>query len=113
MEQLLYLIPFIPFVGFIFNGLLGKKLPKLVSGWISTLCVLASFTLSILVFTDMLNSHKAFKQSVYNWIAFDGLSIDFSFYADQLSILFMLVITGVGSLIHIYSIGYMKEDEGF
>ncbi len=113
MEQLLFLIPFIPFAGFLINGVFGKYLPKQVSGWLSTICVLLSFGLSLAAFSEILNTQKLLKQSLYNWVAFDGFSVDFGLMADQLSVLFMLVITGVGSLIHIYSIGYMKEDDGF
>ena len=74
---------------------------------------MVSFFCSIFLFNHLYNGGEAVKLNLYNWIAAGNISIDFSFLADRLSVWMMLIITGVGFLIHIYSIGYMHHDEGF
>jgi NADH-quinone oxidoreductase subunit L len=68
---------------------------------------------SVLIFSALLKSHEPITVSVYQWIQTDSLKISFSFVADSLSSIMLLIITGVGFLIHVYSIGYMHHDEGF
>ncbi len=104
---------FAPLIGFGISGLLGRFLPKNITGLISSASVLLSFCCSIRLFTHLLNGGEALKLNLYNWISAGSISIDFSFLADNLSVWMMLIITGIGFLIHIYSIGYMKQDEGF
>ncbi len=104
---------FAPLLGFIFSGICGRFLPKNITGLISSSSVLVSFVCSIILFNHLLHGDEAIKVNLYNWISTGNISIDFSFLADNLSVWMMLIITGIGFLIHIYSIGYMKQDEGF
>ena len=107
------LIPLLPLVGFVLNGVGFRRVPTGLVGIIATLAVLASFLIAISLFTSF--SPEAGPQIVtlFDWISVGDLRINFSFQIDQLSLLMLLVVTGVGTLIHLYSIGYMKHDEGF
>ncbi|GAA4495611.1 NADH-quinone oxidoreductase subunit L [Hymenobacter ginsengisoli] len=108
-STLLYvLIPGLPFLGFLLNGLLNRKLSGTVAGAIGTLAVLGSFGLSLYLF---LNFQYQYTVNLFDWISVGSLQIPFSYQIDQLSLLMLLLITGVGTLIHIYSIGYMHHDE--
>ncbi|MBI3233753.1 MAG: hypothetical protein HYZ42_06885 [Bacteroidetes bacterium] len=112
MEMLTILIPLLPLIGFAINGLLGKNISKSLVGMIGSGAVLASFILSIMAFSQVLNT-GAFQSYAFNWITVGSLKVDIAFQVDQLSAMMMLIITGIGFLIHIYSIGYMHEDSGF
>ncbi|MVN78631.1 NADH-quinone oxidoreductase subunit L [Hymenobacter sp. HMF4947] len=108
-STLLYvLIPGLPFLGFLLNGLLNKRLSGTVAGAIGSLTVLGSFLLSIFLFV---NFKYQYTVELFDWITVGSLQIPFSYQIDQLSLLMLLLITGVGFLIHIYSIGYMSHDE--
>ncbi|AMR27059.1 NADH-quinone oxidoreductase subunit L [Hymenobacter psoromatis] len=108
-STLLYvLIPGLPFLGFLLNGLLNRKLSGTLAGTIGTLTVLGSFGLSLFLF---LNFQYQYTVNLFDWISVGSLQIPFSYQIDQLSLLMLLLITGVGALIHIYSIGYMQHDE--
>lgn len=78
--------------------------------WLATLAPIASFVIGLLLFLQMLEQPEAVSIQVYEWLATGSWSVNIDLLVDQLSILFVLLITGVGSLIHIYSIGYMAED---
>ncbi|KUH93888.1 NADH-quinone oxidoreductase subunit L [Mycobacterium sp. IS-3022] len=76
---------------------------------------LASFVVGVVLFTDMLGrdaEHRTVHETLFSWVPVGGLQVDFGMQLDQLSMCFVLLITGVGSLIHIYSIGYMADDPG-
>lgn len=104
----------LPLIGFLINGLLGKKLPKNVSGWIGSLAVLGSFAISVKYFLGFLSgSATAIDVNLFEWISFGKISISFGILIDQLSVLWLLVVTGIGFLIHVYSISYMHDDESF
>lgn len=111
---LLILIPLLPLIGFLINGIGFRHIPKGAAGLIGSLAALGSFAASLAVLL-------AFKEAgsvpqvvtLFDWINVGELHIPFSFQIDQLSLLMLMIITGVGSLIHIYSIGYMKHDPGF
>ena len=106
---LLYLfIPGLPFLGFLLNGLLNRKLSGTVAGALGTLTVLGSFGLSLFLF---LNFQYQYTVQLFDWISVGSLQIPFSYQIDQLSLIMLLLITGVGTLIHLYSIGYMHHDE--
>ena len=106
---LLYvLIPGLPFLGFLLNGLLNKRLAGTVAGAIGSLTVLGSFLLSVFLFV---NFKYQYTVELFDWITVGSLQIPFSYQIDQLSLLMLLLITGGGFLIHIYSIGYMSHDE--
>lgn len=114
MIKLIALIPLFPLLGFLINGFFGKKISKGLSGAIAYISVLASFIVSILIFVELQYSvEKSHIVSLFSWINSDTLKIPFEFLVDPLSAVFLLIITGIGFLIHIYSIGYMHDDEGF
>src|SRR5436190_285104 len=109
--MLLLLIPLLPFAGFLVNAFLGKRLPKSVSGGVACLAMLASFTVSALsVWTLVGHGAPWIEATVYRWIASGDLQVPLQFRLDHLSALMILVITGIGSLIHIYSTAYMHEE---
>lgn len=112
MQQLIPLIPFLPFIGFLINGLFGKNLSKTTVGIIGAGTLLASFLLTVGCFNQVSGS-GAIETSLYQFMAVDSLNINFGFLVDHLSVWMMLIVTGVGFLIHVYSIGYMHDDEGF
>jgi NADH-quinone oxidoreductase subunit L len=107
----LLLIPLLPLLGFAINGLSYPKLSKKWAGVIGTIPPLVAFGLSIQLFLNF--DGQAQIHELAEWIKIGDLSIPFAFQIDQLSIMMLLVITGVGTLIHIYSMGYMSHDEGF
>jgi NADH-quinone oxidoreductase subunit L len=108
--QIVYLIPLLPLIGFLINGLGRKQLSKSAIGIIGSGVILASFVLSIWVFLQVKggNTHEA---HYFDFISVGSLKIPFAFKIDQLSSLFLLIITGVGFLIHVYSTSYMHEEK--
>ncbi len=108
----LWLIPLLPFAGFLINGTVGRRLPKALVSAVALLAPLASFAVVLLAAA----SHAALpyvETCPLGWIHAGIVNIDFSFVLDHLSLLMLLVVTGVGFLIHIYSVGYMAHDEGY
>ncbi len=108
--DLVYLIPLLPLIGFLINGLGRKHLSKGMIGIIGSGTVLVSFLISVWVFMQVKdgNTHVA---NYFNFISVGKLSIPFAFQIDQLSSIFLLIITGVGFLIHVYSTSYMHEEK--
>lgn len=100
-----------PFAGFLFNVFFGKKVSKVISGAIGTLTVFISFLMSICFFTQVYQNGKAFEISLFDWISVHNFKLSFGLLLDQLSLLWLLFVTGIGSLIHLYSISYMHDDE--
>ena len=100
-----------PFIGFLFNVFFGKKMGKTLSGTIGTLSVVVSLAVSIFFFLKVNESHQAIVINLFDWIKFSNFSVKFGFLLDQLSLLWLLFVTGIGSLIHLYSISYMHDDE--
>jgi NADH-quinone oxidoreductase subunit L len=114
MIKLAALVPLFPLLGFLLNAFFGKKISKGLSGTIASLSVLASFIVSVLIFVELEGSrNKEHVISVFSWINSGTLEIPFQFLIDPLSSVFLLIITGIGFLIHVYSTGYMHDDEGF
>lgn len=112
MKDFIYLIPLFPLLGFIINGLFWKSMPKKAAGWIGTLAILASFLLSLINFIQLpTGGYESIK--MFSLLQVSGLDVPFSFKIDELSSMFLLIITGIGTLIHLYSMGYMKEDSGY
>lgn len=111
--QNLILILAAPLLGFLFSGIAGSKLPKAVTGWVSSFTVLISFLLSFGIFNDLRHGGKAVFVHLFDFINTSGLHIGFDVQADQLTSMMMLIITGIGFLIHVYSISYMHDDPGF
>jgi NADH-quinone oxidoreductase subunit L len=100
-----------PFAGFLFNVFFGKKVSRGISGTVGTLAVLVSFLLSISFFVQLQESGKPLQISLFDWISVHNFKLDFGLLLDQLSLLWLLFVTGIGSLIHLYSISYMHDDE--
>jgi NADH-quinone oxidoreductase subunit L len=109
---MLLLIPLLPFLGFVANALMGRRLPKSVSGGLACLAMLASFAISALSVWSLVNDagHPWHEETYYRWIASGDLQIPLQFRLDRLSSLMILVVTGIGSLIHVYSTAYMHEE---
>jgi NADH-quinone oxidoreductase subunit L len=100
-----------PLLGFLVNVFFGKSLGKTLSGVIGTLSVLVSFIATAYFFGSIATQPEGIKISVFDWIQISNFKVDFGFQLDQLSILWLLFVTGIGTLIHVYSISYMYEDE--
>ncbi|QHS55100.1 NADH-quinone oxidoreductase subunit L [Mucilaginibacter sp. 14171R-50] len=113
MDNLIWLIPVLPLAGFVINGLGRNTLPKNLIGAIGSLLVLVSFGISVATFFQIKNSGMPVEVTLFDWIAVGDFHIPFAFLVDQLSSIMLLIITGVGFLIHLYSIGYMHDDNGF
>jgi NADH-quinone oxidoreductase subunit L len=122
MKNLILLIPLLPFIGFLINGLGRKYLPKSVVGLIGCGTLLASFILSLMVFfrldevsgRQITANARVLGNPVFNYFDFiniSSLKIPFAFQIDQLCTVFLLIITGVGFLIHVYSTAYMHEEK--
>ena len=107
--QIVWLIPVLPLIGFLINGLGRNNLSKTLSGLIGTGVILASFLISVYVFLSVKegNTHLI---HYFEFINTGSLNVHFDFQIDQLSSLFLLIITGVGFLIHVYSTSYMHEE---
>lgn len=113
MTKLTYLIPLFPLIGFLVTGLGRRSLSKAAVGIIACGSVLASFILSVLLFLVVKTpGFNPTQVKYFDFIHTAGIDIPFAFQVDQLSSLFLLVITGVGFLIHLYSTAYMHEEEG-
>ena len=114
MSFICLLIPLLPFLGFVINGLGHRSLPRSLAGFIGCTTVLLSFLLSVYLFIDFRSAGSIpYLAEVYSWISVGTLQIPFSFMIDQLTLLMLLMVTGVGFVIHVYSAGYMSHDEGF
>ena len=116
MSQALIVVLLIaPLVGFLINGLFGKWLKgnEKLSGWIGALAVLVSLVCSIIAFTSLTSGAAPLDETLYEWITGEGFAFNIGFRVDALTAVMLLVITGVGFLIHVYSIGYMHGDEGY
>src|SRR5215510_1287514 len=106
-----WLIPFFPLLGFLINGLGRKILSKSLVSIIGCGVVLVSFILSIWIFWQVKNGNTV-TANYFDFISVRSLHIPFAFQIDQLSAIFLLIITGVGFLIHVYSTSYMHEEAG-
>jgi len=113
MENLVYAIVLLPLLGFLINGLFGKNLPKIVVGSLATAMVFASFCIAVSIFMNFDSESQPVIVKAFEWFRINGVQINFGFQIDQLSLMMVMIITGIGSLIHLYSIGYMSHDKGF
>lgn len=114
MINLVWLIPLFPLLGFLINGLGRNMLSKTVVGFVGCLSVMASFAVSVGIFLELNSSEtKSFIIPIFDWISAGTVKIPFSFLIDPLSALMLLIVTGIGFLIHVYSTGYMNHDAGF
>jgi len=123
MAQSLFWIPLLPLLGFLINGIWymffqspanGRKAGATVPGVIASLSIFGAFVFSLKAFLELKGlapEQRVLEQLLFNWMKVGELSLDVTLRVDSLSTLFTLVITGVGTLIHLYSIGYMGHDE--
>lgn len=107
------LIPILPLLGFLFIALSGKRLVRGFASLVGCGSVFASFAFSLALFIKLLNGAEPFQITLFDWISAGSFHATIGFLIDPLSSLMLLTITGVGFLIHVYSIGYMHDDEGF
>jgi len=111
--MMLLLIPLFPFLGFLVNASIGRRLSKSVAGLVAVAAMVASFAValtSVIQLAGLPVESRAIVQTVFTWISSGNFTADFTLRADPLSALMILVITGIGSLIHIYSTSYMHEE---
>jgi len=109
----LLLIPLLPFLGYLVNVFLGRRLSKSVSGGVACLAMLGSFGIGVVQFWALLGRAphaRMIEQTVYAWITAGDLQIPFTLRFDPLGALMVLVVTGIGFLIHVYSLAYMHEE---
>ncbi|HCL84711.1 MAG TPA: NADH-quinone oxidoreductase subunit L, partial [Chitinophagaceae bacterium] len=112
MSKYIYLVPLFPLIGFLINGLFRKSLSKSLAGVIGSGMIGASFVVSLAIFFQV--KQEAFQPvtvTLFQFIQAGTLKIPFAFLVDPLSTLFLLIITGVGFLIHVYSMAYMHEED--
>ncbi|WMX45610.1 NADH-quinone oxidoreductase subunit L [Streptomyces roseicoloratus] len=113
MDNLIALLVAAPLLGAAVLLTGGRRLDK-AGHWLGTLLAAVSFVIGLVLFADMLGKSaddRTLHQTLYTWIPVEGFQADIAFQLDQLSMTFVLLITGVGTLIHVYSIGYMEHDE--
>ncbi len=109
-----WFVPLFPLAGFLVNSLFSRYLKGSRAGYIASFSVGMSFLYSLILFFIVRNDHQfAYTLNLFSFIRTAGFSVPFEFLVDALSVTMMLIVTGVGLLIHGYSIGYMKEDERF
>jgi NADH-quinone oxidoreductase subunit L len=116
MLDVIWLIPAFPLAGFLLILLFGRRLGEPKSGWLAATMVLASFVVSLGAFFDLRSldhNDRAHVETLFSWVPVSSLQIDMAFLADPLSLTMCLFVTGVGFLIHVYSIGYMHGDRNF
>ncbi len=109
-------IVLLPLIGFAINGLLNKRLPRAVSATVGVGSVAGAFVLSVMAFLKLRAlpaDERVLVDHLFSWIPVGELNIDAGLMVDPLSACMILLVTGVGSLIHLYSVGYMAKDEGF
>ena len=116
MLDLVWLIPALPLAGFLVLLAIGRRIGEPGAGWLATAMCGGSFLATLVVYAGLLGEdehHRSFVQTLFEWMPVGDLQVDIAFLADPLSITMALFVTGVGTLIHLYSIGYMHGDDGF
>jgi len=108
--KLTFLMLLLPLVGFVVLGLAGRAMPRSVIALLGCGVVLASFVIALTNFFQM-QSNDVYDKTYWTWLNAGGLNITFGVLVDHLSSIMMLVVTGVGFLIHVYSAGYMEEED--
>ncbi len=111
-----WLIPGLPLAGFLALLVAGRKLGEPLAGWLATSAIGGAFVTSVVMFGQLLSLHGEERRHVaklFTWVPVNGFHVDVAFLVDPLSITMALFVTGIGTLIHLYSIGYMHGDERF
>ena len=113
--NLIWLIPALPFAGFVLNGTLGRRLSRAGVSAIALLFTLVPAILVAMLWSSMLGAGtpEAITITSRAWIAVTGFQVNFAFTVDHLTLIMLAIITGVGFLIHIYAAGYMAHEEGY
>src|ERR1700733_15053995 len=109
----LWLIPILPLAGAAINGFFGRRSSKLAITAVALVFSFAAFFMALLTAWGFSSAQAPYFCNLAHWIRSGNFQVDFSFYLDQLSLVMLLVVTGVGFLIHIYSVGYMWDDDGY
>jgi NADH-quinone oxidoreductase subunit L len=112
VDTLAPLVLLAPLLGFLANAVFGRLLPRRLVGWIGAGSIGLAFVFAVLILIQVIQGHKL-DQTYFTWWRSGDFDVPFNLYVDALSTLMILVITGVGFLIHVYSIGYMAEDPGY
>jgi len=113
MLELIWLVPALPLAGFLVLLLAGPSLGEPRSGWLATAMSVSSFAITVVVFIGLLGrdaENRVFEQVLFDWLSLGNLTVEAGFLVDPLSITMALFVTGVGSLIHLYAVGYMHGD---
>ena len=116
MLNTVWLVPALPLAGFLLLVLFGRRLAEPKAGWLAATMCGSSFFVTLIVFLDMVSKtaeERSHVVRVFSWIPVGSLQVDLAFLADQLSITMALFITGIGTLIHLYAVGYMHGDPKF
>ena len=119
LVELVWLVPLLPLLGFITLMFFGRRLGEPVAGWIATGAMGGSFLASLVVFAGMLgleggeSGERIVQVKLFDWVVAGDFNVDIGLLADPLSVTMILFITGVATLIHLYSIGYMHGDPNF
>src|SRR5215207_2889437 len=113
MADFLFLIPLLPLAAFAVNFLLGRWVIKDAAHWVAAPAVFGSWLVSLLVLRDISRHDEPISQHLFRWIPAGDFNVDVNLYADQLTAVMLMVVTTVGFLVHVYSIGYMKGDGGY
>lgn len=116
MESFLWIIPAFPLVGFLLLLARGKKFGEPLAGWIAAACVFGAFVFSLATFVELLSKpaeSRSMSRLLYCFVESGGFGVKIGILADPLSITMALFVTGIGTLIHVYAIGYMHGDERF
>ncbi len=112
MQQIYLAIPMLPLAAAVVVGLFSKYLPRASAHVLTILGVAASFVLSLYVLNDTISGH-VFNDSIYTWLKSGNITLEIGFLIDNLSAMMMVVVTFVSLMVHIYTIGYMEEDQGY
>ena len=116
LVELVWLIPALPLAGFLLLVAFGRRIGEPGAGWLATLMCGGAFGATLLVFLGLVDhpeEDRAYVQTLFEWLPVGGLQVDVGFLVDPLSVTMALFITGIGTLIHLYAIGYMHGDKDF
>src|SRR6202022_3041119 len=109
----LWLVPILPLAGAAINGFFGRRSSKKAISTVALVFCGAAFAMALFLAGSFSSASAPYYFELAHWIRSGIFQVDFSFYLDQLSLVMLLVVTGVGFLIHIYSVGYMRDDDGY
>ncbi len=113
LNPYLWVVPILPLAGAAINGMLGRRSSKRAISTVALVFAGAAFAMALWLAAGFSSASAPYYYDLAHWLRSGTFQVDFAFYLDQLSLVMLLVVTGVGFLIHIYSIGYMWDDDGF